>query len=183
MATEEIQLYDNSIQGPSSSRVNDAALIAPASTVQLVPMPPSAQPKLSTSASTPFGSKLNDNQDSKPFVPATLLPSMMPAASDEQIAQLLQALNAKFFSDEKFGIVQSFVSQCSISCAQAKLLLDHFQISFEKKTLITNTLKSCLNDPLNFERILETFDFHLDRLNVKQALGFERPFFVLPNKQ
>lgn len=89
---------------------------------------------------------------------------------DQELKTLIESINKAIMSTEKENLVAEAMSKYSITCKQAKEILDQFTISFEKKLLLSEHILKKLTDPQNLDVLLETFDFDQDRKLVKRAI-------------
>lgn len=86
------------------------------------------------------------------------------------MSKLLQGLESTYFSQAKMELIQKTCVNVSITCKQAKQVLDAFTISFEKKQLIQSVFQFRLADPQQLDSLLVSFEFELDRLLCQQML-------------
>jgi hypothetical protein len=98
----------------------------------------------------------------------SIKPSLLEPASEEQVNETIVLIKTKIFSEHKKRVVYDVCSKYSVTCQQARLFLDCFRISFEKKEVIRAYIH--LNDPENIKTMLDTFDFNEDKAQIYQSM-------------
>lgn len=105
------------------------------------------------------------------FIFSLYSPIFCLAITDEQVSAMLAQLESSYFSQGKMDIIQKALANSSITCKQAKQIIDQFHISFEKKQLIKDVFQHRLADPQQLDALLTSFEFELDQNLTKQQLG------------
>lgn len=96
-------------------------------------------PVLYTTKSRPVSENVQPSIP-QPRIP-TIKPSTLAPVDDEQVIAKTKELKTKIFPAEKRRVIQDLCRENSISCKNAKILLDLFRISFEKVLSISSHLE------------------------------------------